>query len=129
MNPGTKVPASPAFPQSGEVWWVKIPNQPDDPHQPRPAIVISTNGRNKGCNDVIVVPVTSSGTFRPHPIVHIHLPAGVGGLQRDSYARCDQVTTLDKSLLGSGPLGSPIDATYKWQIIDGIRRSVGDTRV
>lgn len=123
-------PTPPAFPQNGEIWWVKLPNQPADPHQPRPAIIVSTNGRNKGCNDVVVVPLTSSGSFKPHPLVHIHIPKGEGGAQRDSYARCDQITTLDKSLLDpKGPLGSPIAVSYRWQIIEGVRRSIGDTRV
>ncbi|RTL45766.1 MAG: type II toxin-antitoxin system PemK/MazF family toxin [Candidatus Melainabacteria bacterium] len=117
-------PAS--FPQIGEVYWVNLPNQPNDPHQPRTAIVISPNGRNKSCNDIIVVPTTSSAKFRAHPLVHVLLPAGEGGLKRNSIVRCDQVTTIDKSLLGSGALGSPIGAKYQEQIIRGVRRAIAD---
>jgi mRNA-degrading endonuclease toxin of MazEF toxin-antitoxin module len=116
-------------PQNGEIWFVNIPNQPNDPHQPRTAVIVSTNGRNKAASDVIVVPTTSSKTFRPHPVVHVQLPAGEGGLPRDSYARCDQVTTIDKSLLSRGPLGLPISLQYRWKLLDAIRVSLGDTRV
>lgn len=123
------IPASPGFPQHGEVWYVNLPNQRFDPHQPRTAIVVSTNGRNRNCNVVIVVPTTSTATFRPHPEYHVHIPAGEGGLARDSYARADQVTTLDKSLLVNGPLGAPIHLKYRWAIIEAVRRSLGDTRV
>ncbi len=117
-------------PLNGEIWWVSIPNQPNDPHQPRTAIIVSTNGRNKGANDVIVVPTTSSERFRPHPELHVHIPAGEGGLPRDSYAKCDQVTTIDKSLLDAkkGPLGTPIHLKYRWAIVDAVRVALGDTR-
>jgi len=117
------------IPSNGEIWFVNIPNQPSDPHQPRTAIVISTNGRNQNASDVIVVPTTSSVNFRPHPLVHVHIPAGEGGLPKDSYARCDQVTTLDKSLLRDGPLGGPVHLSYRWKIIYAVRRAIGDTTV
>lgn len=123
-------PQVPTFPQSGEIWWVMLPNQPGDPHQPRPALIVSTNGRNKSCNDVVLVPLTSSPGFVPHPLVHIHIPAGEGGARRDCYARCDQITTLNKSLLDSkGPLGAPIAISLRWQIIEAVRRSIGDTSI
>ncbi len=123
-------PATAAFPQNGEIWWVKLPGQPGDPNQPRPAIIVSTNGRNKTSNDVVVVPLTSSSSFKSHPLVHIQIPAGEGGTQRDSYARCDQITTMDKSLLDpKGPMGAPIALSHRWKIIEAVRRSIGDTRV
>ena len=40
---------------------VYIPGQPDDPHQPRPALVISEDVRNRLTDDVIVVPIFSTG--------------------------------------------------------------------
>ncbi len=122
-------PLTPSFPQHGEVYWVNIPNQPNDPHQPRTAIVISTNGRNKGSNDVVVIPTTSAAQFKVHPLLHVAIPAGEGGLNSDSIARCDQVTTIDKSLLASGPLGAPINAIYRDKIVRGVRRAIGDTTV
>jgi len=122
-------PSRPSFPQIGEVFWVNIPNQPNDPHQPRTAIVVSPNGRNKNCNDIIVVPTTSSARFTPHPLVHIALPAGEGGIKNDSIVRCDQVTTIDKSLLGNGPLGAPISNRYRDSIVSGIRRAIADPTI
>jgi len=117
-----------SFPQNGEVWYVDLPNQPNDPHQPRTAMIVSTDGRNKSCNDVMVVPTTSSANFKPHPLVHIQIPAGEGGLPKDSIARCDQVVTLDKTFLKNGPLGGLVALKYRWKVIDGIRVALGDTR-
>jgi mRNA interferase MazF len=121
--------SSASFPQNGEVWYVGLPNQPHDRHQPRTAIIVSTDGRNKACNDVIVVPTTSSESLQRHPLLHVSIPKGEGGLPKNSIARCDQVTTLDKEFLVKGPLGSPINLKYRWQIIEAVRVALGDTRV
>jgi len=45
------------------------------------------------------VPVTSS-TGKPALPTHAFLPAGEGGLWRDSIALCEQVRTLEKARLG-----------------------------
>jgi mRNA interferase MazF len=116
------------FPKLGEVWYTKLPNQPADPHQPRTAIIVSTNGRNQGASDVIVVPTTSV-KIKPHPDLHVQIPQGQGGLPKDSIARCEQVTTLDKRFLVKGPVGAPIHISYSWKIIHAVRRALGDTTV
>lgn len=117
---------TPTFPRLGEVWYVNLPNQPGYPHQPRTAIIVSPNGRNQGASDVIVVPTTSANIV-PHPDLHVRIPKDQGGLAKDSIARCEQVTTLDKRLLVRGPLGNPIHISYRWKIIYAIRRALGDT--
>lgn len=120
--------SSSAYPKNGEVWYVDLPNQPSDPHQPRTAIVVSTNGRNRGATDVIVVPTTSAN-IEPHPDLHVVIPKGQGGLPKDSIVRCEQVTTLDKRFLKEGPLGGSIHISYSWKILHAVRRALGDTTV
>ena len=46
-------------PRQGELWTAYTPGQPDDPHQPRPVLVISEDVRNRLRDDVIVVPAFS----------------------------------------------------------------------
>lgn len=121
--------SGPNNPKNGEIWLVNLPNQPKDPHQPRTAIIVSTDGRNKMATDIMVVPTTSAKDFNAHPLVHILIPKGEGGLAKDSFARCDQVTTLDKSFLSKGPLGLPIHLKYRWSLINAIRRAIGDTTI
>jgi hypothetical protein len=41
-----------ATPRRGEIWLVYTSGQPDDPHQPRPALVVSANVRNRLSDDV-----------------------------------------------------------------------------
>ena len=116
-----------AVPKRGEVWWVnQNPIIPNDPHLPRPVVIVSTNPRNKYWNSVIVVPL-STGLTNPYPAFHKFVPQGAGGLPQDSYARCDLVSNLEKSCLDtSGSLGPILSNKFLWEIIKGIRAAIGD---
>lgn len=117
----------PGFPQKGEVWMIKIPDQPDDAHQPRPAIVLSRDVRNQFATDIMIVPLfgEASGYSDSYVTIGVH----EGGLTKESTAKCDQVTTISKKLLGKGPLGGRIDATLMRQIHHAVRRAMGEIRV
>ena len=65
----------------------------------RPVVIIQNNTGNLHAPTVIAVPVTSS-TGKPALPTHAFLPAGEGGLWRDSIALCEQVRTLEKARLG-----------------------------
>jgi mRNA-degrading endonuclease toxin of MazEF toxin-antitoxin module len=116
---------SSSYPKRGEVWWVDLPNEPVDPHQPRWAIIVSRNGRNEKSSSVVVVPTTSSS--KQSKDTRVQIPIGEGGLTKPSEAMCDRVATLHKSFLRpSGPLGNPIGKDYLEQIVRGVRRAIGD---
>ncbi len=119
---------APSLPKRGEVWLVNLPNTPGDPHQPRPAIVVSTNGRNQGCHDVIVVPTTSEN-IELNPNSHVAIAKGEGGLPKDSIVKCEQVTTLDKRFLTQGPLGAAIHRSIMWKIARAINYVIGGDAV
>jgi mRNA-degrading endonuclease toxin of MazEF toxin-antitoxin module len=111
-------------PKRGEVWYVDLPNEPKDPHQPRTAIIMSRNGRNEKSDSVIVVPTTGKITGYD---VRVFLPKGEGGLLKNSEAMCDRICTLDKQFLSkSGSLGKSIAREYLNQIVRAIRRATGD---
>jgi len=84
------------FPRRGEVCVARLDKE-------RPVRIVSSNTLNRHALDVCVVPVSTvehqEFSMRPK------LPAGEGGLARDSWAKCDQVTTLEKSLIRYPPLG------------------------
>jgi mRNA interferase MazF len=48
---------------------------------------------------VIVVPISTSLTQSRRGPTVVKLPAGVGGISRESVVLCHQVTTLDRSKL------------------------------
>ena len=112
---------NPAFPHRGEIYLVELPNQPQDPRS-RPALVVSLDARNRWANDVIVIPLST--TMRPAP-THVELLAGEGGLHRDSMAKCEQITTLDKSLLTRGPFAGRVHPAKMREVEQAILRALG----
>jgi mRNA-degrading endonuclease toxin of MazEF toxin-antitoxin module len=90
------------FPRRGEMYLVRVEKE-------RPSLVISSDALNRHAPDVCVVPITSVEHRRFS--VRVALPRGEGGLDRASWAKCDQVTTLPRSLIRYPPLGRLSDAT------------------
>jgi mRNA interferase MazF len=92
-----RVPRPPGwYPKRGEVCLFALDKE-------RPALVISSDAINVHSLDVCVVPISTaehrSFSLRPK------LKAGEGGLRRDSWVKCDQVTTVEKSRAVYPPLG------------------------
>ena len=83
MTSGTSLKS----PRRGEFWTAYTPGQPDDPHQPRPVLVVSEDVRNRLRDDVIVVPAFSAGRLGP---TRVPVPANFGGLPHDSVLFCEE---------------------------------------
>jgi len=111
-------------PHRGDMWMVFTPGQPDDPHQPRPALVVSEDVRNRVCDDVIVVPTFTKGRLGP---TRVAVPKGAGGLTRASVLFCEEITTIDRDFLQRGPLGPRLNANLMDAVIRAIRRALGET--
>lgn len=109
---------NPTSPRRGEVWLVHIPGE----QKQRPCIILSENWLNRFARDVTVVPITTVAR-RAFP-TRVELPAGEGGLKERSWAKCDQVTTIDKKHLGQAPLGqlSPVKLA---EIEQAVRKALG----
>jgi mRNA interferase MazF len=99
------------FPRRGEIYLVRVDNN-------RPALIISNDALNRHAWDVCVVPITSLEHRRFSLRVPLH--SGDGGLGRDSWAKCDQVTTVEKALIQYPVLGR-ISASMLAHIEDAIR--------
>jgi len=110
-----------AYPRRGEIYLVGLPGHPSDIKH-RPAVVVSMDVRNRLASDIIVVPLST--TLRPAP-THVELPAGEGGLKETSVAKCEQVTTLDKSFLVRGPFSGTISPALMREIEKAIQRAIG----
>ena len=106
------------FPRRGEVWLAELP---DDPKL-RPVLIVSTDVRNELSNSVLAAPITTNP--RPSP-THVALPAGQGGLSRDSVARCENVSYVHKSRLTRGPLGGPISPALTRQVERALLKALG----
>ena len=108
-------------PRRGEIYLVRLPGHPSDTKD-RPALVVSLDVRNRLANDVIVVPLSTTLRLAP---THVELPAGEGGLKETSMAKCEQVTTLDKSFLIRGPFAGTINTSLIREVEKAIQRAIG----
>ena len=117
-------PALTAFPRRGEIWAVELPNQPRDPHLPRPGLVVSVDVRNRLAGDVVVVPLSTNLRALS---THVLIPAGSGGQPYDSVAKCEQISTLDKRFLIRGPFAGRLPDLLMDRVVRAIRRAVGET--
>ena len=105
----------------GEIYLVNLPSKPKDIKN-RPALVVSMDIRNELANDIIVVPLTTN--LRPSP-THVLLQEGEGGLLKASMAKCEQITTIDKSLLIRGPFAGKISNEEMKEIEKAIMVAIG----
>jgi len=107
------MPTIPAgwYPRRGEVYWLRL-------DKTRPVLIISSDVLNRHALDVCVVPITSvhHGRFA----LRVAIQAGDGGLARESWAKCDQVTTVNKQVVAYPPVGRLSGSTLRG-IEDGIR--------
>jgi mRNA-degrading endonuclease toxin of MazEF toxin-antitoxin module len=111
-------------PRRGEVWFTYTPGRPNDPHQPRPALVVSADVRNAHRDHIIVAPIFSWG--RPSP-VRMPLAAGMGGLDHDSMVFCDELATVDPDFLASKhALGKSVPSPVMVDVVKAVRRALGD---
>ncbi len=109
--------------RAGEVWFAHATGRTNDPHQPRPALVVSADVRNAHRDHVIVAPIFSWG--RPSP-VRVPLAAGMGGVDHDSMVFCDELTTVDLDFLASKPLGKAVPNRVMVDVVKAVRRALGD---
>lgn len=109
------------YPKRGEVYLVCLPSKPKDTKN-RPALIVSLDIRNRLAGDVIVVPLSTNPRLSP---THVLLTEGEGGLSKTSVAKCEQVTTLDKSLLIRGPFAGKISNEKMQEIEKAIMIAIG----
>jgi mRNA-degrading endonuclease toxin of MazEF toxin-antitoxin module len=85
------------YPRRGDVCLISLDKE-------RPALIISNDSLNAHSLDVCVLPISKAEhrafSLRPK------LRAGAGGLNFESWVKCDQPTTIEKQLVIYPPLGS-----------------------
>jgi mRNA interferase MazF len=104
-------PPSGWYPKRGEVYLIHLDKD-------RPAVIVSSDVLNRHALDVCVVPISSvhHGRFA----LRVAIATGDGGLRRESWAKCDQVTTLEKQTIIYPPLGRLSMAALR-RIEDGVK--------
>jgi len=102
-------------PRRGDIHLVEL-------DKPRPALILSVDQLNRHALDVCVVPITS----KEHARFSMRVPirAGDGGLNYDSWAKCDQVMTLEKTLIRYPATGTVSSVTLN-KIEEQVKISLG----
>lgn len=84
------------YPRRGDVCLIEHHKQP-------PAIVLSSDAINAHSMDICVIPIST--VEHKAFSLRVRLRAGSAGLSRDSWAKCDQPTTVEKQEALYPPLG------------------------
>lgn len=103
------------YPRRGDVHFVEL-------DKPRPALILSVDQLNRHALDVCVVPITTKEHAKFS--MRVFIAAGDGGLTYDSWAKCDQVMTLEKSLIRYPATGTLSSATLN-RIEEQVKTSLG----
>ena len=103
------------YPRRGDIHLVEL-------DKPRPALILSVDPLNRHALDICVVPITTKEHARFS--MRVAIPSGDGGLNSDSWAKCDQVMTLEKSLIRYPALGT-VSAATLLKIEEQVRTSLG----
>lgn len=87
------------FPRRGTIYWIDFPSQGGAVLEKRhPALILSNDANNQKSRTITVAPITGDNGRRVH--YQVFVPERIGGLQKDSLIKLEQVSTLDKSLFG-----------------------------
>ena len=88
----------------------------------RPVLVISSNARNEGASDVLVVPCSTMLSAAP---THVRLRKGEGGVPAASVMKCEQLTNLHKSYLDVEALGGSLGEQRLREVERAVLRAIG----
>lgn len=112
-----------SFPKQGDIYLSKALRQGGDTKK-RPVVIVSMDVRNQYSSTLLVVPFSSDVEACAGNPCRILIPTGEGGLERDSVAMGDLITTIEKRYLDRGPYGSVRPESLR-QIQQGIQIAIG----
>jgi mRNA-degrading endonuclease toxin of MazEF toxin-antitoxin module len=107
-------------PRRGQIWSAYIPGQTTDPHQPRYVLIISEDRRNEARDHFLVVPIYSRGRGP----TRIPLPAGEGGIERDSVLFCEEINCINEEFLEAGPMGDLISESALQRVVVAVTLAI-----
>jgi mRNA-degrading endonuclease toxin of MazEF toxin-antitoxin module len=113
-----------SYPLRGEIWWAHFSFDP--PEKNRPAVIVSSNGRNTHPRalTVLAVPLSTS-IHRPGP-GHMVLRAGETGLREDSVAWAENIGTIARDQLRGAVAGHrPLTNTQICRLAGLVKLAMG----
>jgi mRNA-degrading endonuclease toxin of MazEF toxin-antitoxin module len=105
-----------AVPKRGEVWLF------DDGYGDHPGIILSPEDRNGSCDDVLLVPLTTSSRQAARHLLVLKVDTG---LASDSFAQCTNISRIGKECLIRGPI-SVVTPALIGVVMTNVRRALGE---
>lgn len=103
-----------SFPHRGDIVEIILdPTVGTEIRKTRPCVVVSNNRANEFSPQLTVVPVTAHSPKKAVIPVCVEVPAGEGGLSKQSIANCSQIRTVDKQRARGSPLGTLSSSTLQ----------------
>lgn len=111
-------------PQRGEIWWAHFPS--DEPGKNRPAVIVSTNGRNSHPRAETVLAIPLSTSVHKLGPWHLLLRAEETGLREDSVAWAENIGVLPKTHLNEPIQGHrPVTHAQICRLAELVRLAMG----
>lgn len=113
-------------PRRGEIWSAFTPTFPRDIHQPRPVVILSSDGQCVRNYNIYAVPLNTANAKNVRYKWNVVLEASSDGLKNKSVAKCNCLFTLERSLLVKGPFGAPVAQDILERITDLAKKSIDE---
>jgi mRNA-degrading endonuclease toxin of MazEF toxin-antitoxin module len=111
-------------PMRGEIWWAHFPT--DEPGKNRPAVIVSTNGRNSHPRAETVLAIPLSTLVHKPGLGHLLLSAGETGLREDRIAWAENIGVVAKNQLKEPVAGHrPLTNTQICRLAALVRLAMG----
>ena len=88
----------------------------------RPCVVVQNNAGNENFDTTTIVPLTDANDKTVYPFQAL-IPLGIGGLEKDSIAKCEQVRVIDGSRISNN--WGHLDETSILRINNALRNHLG----
>jgi len=85
-------------------------------------LILSDDVRNRLTDDLIVVPIFSTGRLGP---TRVPIGDGVGGLHHEGILFCEELATIDRDFLVRGPLGPRVPDDVLGQVVHAVIIAIG----
>lgn len=88
-----------AWPRRGEIYTCDLRAAGGPLFKNRPVLILQNDAGNEFSSEIIVAAIRHARPRRPLPI-QVLVPAGTGGLTKDSVVDCGHIATVERTALG-----------------------------
>jgi mRNA interferase MazF len=104
----------------GEIYWFNMdPAVGSEIKKLRPALIVSNDINNQYSQLITVLPITSN-TRNTYPF-EVFIKQGIGGLEKDSLIKANQIRIIDKARISGSVIGQIFNVGIMQQVGQAIK--------